>query len=83
MDNNKSITIDNLFGIAKKTLDELNSGEKFIVKDLFKGFEWNRIYIGHRTALGSKFFNFAKNDGCDMIDILGKSLQNQQIYSKK
>ena len=79
---NQNTTLDQLFLIVQVTLNELNSGEEFIVKDLFKGFEWNRIPKGNRTRLGSMVFNFANNEGSDIIEILGKTPQNQQIYKK-
>ena len=79
---NENTTLNELFLIVKLTLNELNPGEEFIVKDLFKGFQWNRISKGNRTRLGSMVFNFANNEGSDIIEILGKTPQNLQIYKK-
>lgn len=75
-------SLEELFIIVKNTLNELSSGEEFIVKDLFRGFEWNRIAKGNRTKLGSMVFNFANNEGSTIIDPLGKTPQNQQKYKK-
>ncbi|EJT6478469.1 DUF1413 domain-containing protein [Clostridium perfringens] len=77
---NTSLT--ELFEIVKVSLNELNSGEIFIVKDLFRGFEWNRISKGNRTKLGSMVFNFANHEGSTIIDSIGKTPQNQQKYKK-
>ncbi|GAA0866459.1 DUF1413 domain-containing protein [Paraclostridium tenue] len=75
-------SLEELFAIVKNTLNELNSGEEFIVKDLFRGFEWNRIAKGNRTKLGSMVFNFVNHEGSTIIDLLGKTPQNQQKYKK-
>lgn len=57
-------------------------GEVFIVKDLFRGFEWNRIEKGNRTKLGSLYLNFAENEGSELIKGIGKTPQNQQKYRR-
>ena len=75
-------SLDELFTIVKNTLNELNSGEEFIVKDFFRGFEWNRIGKGNRTKLGSMVFNFANHEGSTIIAPLDKTPQNQQKYKK-
>ena len=75
-------SLEDLLSIVKNTLNELNSGEEFIVKDLFRGFEWNRIGKGNRTKLGSMVFNFANHEGSTIIEPLGKTPQNQQKYKK-
>lgn len=75
-------SLEELFVIVKNTLNELISGEEFIVKDLFRGFEWNRITKGNRTKLGSMVFNFANHEGSIIIAPLGKTPQNQQKYKK-
>lgn len=62
--------------------NEVHSGEEFIVRDLFRGFEWNRIPRGDRTKLGSMFLVYAQNNG-DLIEILDKTPQNQQRYRKR
>ncbi|OHX51684.1 hypothetical protein BB777_15980 [Planococcus faecalis] len=74
--------MEELTCISKETIKELNSGEEFIVRDLFRGFEWNRIKKGNRTKLGSVFYSFATNEGKISILPLGKTPQNQQRYQK-
>lgn len=74
--------LEALFKVAKETLNEVEQGEVFLVKDLFKGFEWNRIPKGVRTKLGGAFINFAQNEGHKLIKDSGKTPQNQQKYTK-
>lgn len=40
---------------AISEISQLAIGEEFLVKDLFKGYEWNRLGIGERRTLGSLF----------------------------
>jgi len=75
-------SLEDLLIISKNTLNELQAGEIFTVKELFRGFEWNRIAKGNRTKLGSMFFNYANNQGATIIEPLGKTPQNQQQYKK-
>ncbi len=80
---NKTTTLLELFDIAIATLDEVEAGEVFIVKDLFKGFEWVRIPKGLRTKLGSMIFAYANGAmGSSIIEPLDKTAQNQQRYKK-
>lgn len=75
-------SLQDLFNESVNTLSDLQSGETFIVKQLFRGFEWERIAKGNRTKLGSMFFNYANNNGSSIIKPLGKTPQNQQKYLK-
>ncbi len=76
-------SLQDLFEIVIRTLDDVKTGESFIVKELFRGFEWNRIKKGNRTKLGSMVLAYANsNDGSSVIEPLGKTPQNQQIYKK-
>lgn len=73
----------NCLEIAMKELQFLKSGEQFLIKDLFKGYEWNRLEIGERRSLGSLFLNEVKNGRLKgFILITKKSSANQQIYTK-
>ena len=79
---NLNTSLIELFEIAKTTLEETEKDEVFTVKELFRGFEWNRISKGNRTKLGSMFFLFSKNQGSSIIISIEKTLQNQQKYRK-
>ncbi|WP_060679482.1 single-stranded DNA-binding protein [Virgibacillus halodenitrificans] len=69
--------------LAIQEVDKLSSGEEFLVKDLFKGYEWNRLAIGDRRSLGSLFLHEVKHGKLkDEITIGVKSSANQQQYIK-
>ena len=82
MNMNSSTLLTDLFEVAKDTLQDLQPNEEFIVKELFRGFEWNRIPKGIRTKLGSLFYSYAEGQGSTIIKALDKTPQNQQRYKK-
>lgn len=62
---------------------QLKNGEEFLVKDLFKGYEWNRLGIGERRTLGTLFLNEVKNGQLqNKIEVVNKNSANQQLYIK-
>lgn len=72
------------FKLAVQEVENLAPGEKFLIKDLFKGYEWNRLAIGDRRSLGSLFLHEVKDgDLQNQITIGVKSSANQQLYIKK
>lgn len=76
------MSLNELLNVSKATVNELHKGETFILKDLFRGFEWERIPKGDRTKLGSSFSNFVENEGSNLIICIGKTPQNQLKYQK-
>lgn len=84
MEFNENITVNGLFTEAKKLLLDVPSGTTFMVKDLFRGYEWNQIPIGTRIRLGAVFLAYAEGEGVSLLEICPeKSKQNQQKYIKK
>ena len=80
----KDTSLNELFDAARVSADTIvQSGENFRVKDLFRGVEWNRIPKGLRTKLGSMFFAYVNGEAKNYFEPVGKTPQNQQIYSKK
>jgi hypothetical protein len=75
-------TLTDLINYSQSEIQRLLVGEEFMVKDLFLGYEWNRIDKGNRTRLGSSFFAYAQGAGAAQIIPLGKTPQNQQRYKK-
>lgn len=80
---NENTSLQDLFDIVVRTLDDVKPGESFTVRELFRGFEWNRIQKGNRTKLGSMVLAYSKNEtGSSVLLALNKTPQNQQIYKK-
>ncbi len=61
----------------------LNRGEVFCVKDLFKGYEWNRIPHENRLLLGALFLNHVNSSNNNEIEVIDKTSSNQQKYRKR
>lgn len=74
-------TVNQLLEITKSEIKDLKSGEIFLVRDLFKGYEWNRIFRSERLLLGTLFINFVKNTDIN-INIIEKTSSGQQKYQK-
>lgn len=51
------IDVNELLEEAIRETENLNEGEVFLVKDLFKGYVWNRIPRKDRLLLGTLFLN--------------------------
>jgi len=68
---------------AIQEIPYLNCKEEFLIRDLFKGYEWNRLNIGERRQLGSVFQNIVKHGELKgIVELRKKSTSNQQIYIK-
>lgn len=72
-------TVDKLLEVAKRELVNLKPGEVFLLRDLFKGYEWNRISRSDRLLMGILFLNFIKSTGTN-VDIIEKTSSGQQKY---
>jgi hypothetical protein len=57
----------------------LKEGESFLVKDLFKGYLWNRISRGNRLLIGSLFLSYVSSHDCH-ISVINKGASGQQRY---
>lgn len=65
----------------KETLN-LEKGETFLLKDLFKGYLWNRIPRKDRILLGTLFLNQVNKMDDKEIKAIEKTSSNQQRYKK-
>lgn len=72
-------TVNELLDISKRELTNLKSDEIFLVRDLFKGYEWNRISRSDRLLLGTLFLNHIKSDDLGVVPI-EKTSSGQQRY---
>lgn len=76
-----------MYKLLKEAINEVNSlksGEVFLVRDLFKGYKWNRLPINDRRNLGRDFFRDSYNPHvkAGVIVPLDKSSRGQQKYKK-
>lgn len=75
----KVLNSNEVLEIAKEELKNLNSEEIFLVRDLFKGCEWNRISRSNRLLLGTLFINYIKSTDIGIVPI-EKTSSGQQRY---
>lgn len=64
---------------AVEETKHLHVNEVFLVRDLFKGYEWNRISKSDRLLLGTLFLNYVHNAGDRLLPI-EKTSSGQQQY---
>lgn len=68
--------------LLEKAINEtakLSDGEDFLLRDLFKGYEWNRISRSNRLLLGTLFLNKINSENLD-ISASAKTSSGQQKY---
>ena len=71
--------VNSLLKTAVNETKKLKEGEIFLVKDLFKGYLWNRIPRGDRLLLGSMFLSYVVSHDCH-ITVAEKGVSGQQRY---
>lgn len=74
--------VNELLDKAKAELSNLLPGEVFLVRDLFKGYAWNRISRSDRLLLGTLFLNYIKTGNIGVVPI-EKTSSGQQRYMMK
>ena len=68
--------------LLRQAIDEakkLHANEIFLVRDLFKGYEWNRISRRDRLLLGTLFLNYVHTSKTNLRPI-EKTSSGQQKY---
>ena len=75
------INVNELLEEAIKETENLTDGEIFLIKDLFKGYIWNRISVKNRLLLGTLFLNCVHSGLC-LVEAIGKTSSHQQKYQK-
>jgi len=73
------IDVNELLVLAIKETENLRIDEIFLVKDLFKGYEWNRVPRNGRLLLGTLFLNHV-NKLESSIRTIEKTSSGQQRY---
>ena len=73
--------VNKLLEQAISKIDFVEAGEIFLVKDLFKGYEWKRIPRSDRLLLGTLFLNYI-NVVSKVVVSIEKTSSNQQQYKK-
>lgn len=74
----------NVNEILEEAISESNNlevGEVFLLRDLFKGYRWNRIPHRDRLILGILFLNYV-NSKDNYLQAIEKTSSNQQRYKK-
>lgn len=74
------LNANELLEIAKDETKNLISGEVFLLRDLFKGYEWNRISRTNRLLLGTLFLNYIKSTYIVGVVPIEKTSSGQQKY---
>ena len=75
------LNANELLDQALKETEKLIIGEIFLVKDLFKGYEWKRLPVSERLLLGTLFLNFVNSNEI-AVQPIAKTSSNQQRYKK-
>ena len=76
------MTVNELVSLAIGETEKLHSGEVFLVRELFKGYEWNRISRSDRLLIGTLFLNQI-NSSRNNIIVIEKTSSGQQKYRIK
>jgi len=75
------MTPQNLLDYCIAEMNHLNEGDIFVIRDLFKGYEWAKYPLALKITLGTLFLNYASNNS-DIVKPLDKTKQGQQRYEK-
>jgi hypothetical protein len=73
------VLVNDLLSIAIEETKHLKPGEVFLLRDLFKGYEWNRISRRNRLLLGTLFLNYIHTTSERIVPI-EKTSSGQQKY---
>ena len=79
---NEMYEVKDLLDSAVNETRKVKSGEKFLLKDLFKGYEWNRISRSDRLLLGTLFLNYVNTSKINVMAV-EKTTSGQQQYKKE
>ena len=75
------MNVNQLLEYAIQEVKELNSGKVFLVRELFKGYLWNRIPRKDRLLFGTLFLNWTQQKA-NIVTPINKTSSGQQKYQK-
>lgn len=73
--------VNKMLEYALQEVSRLENEEIFLIKDLFKGYEWNRIPRNERLLLGTLFLNRIRSDDIN-VNPIEKTTSGLQRYKK-
>jgi len=73
--------VNELLEFAVREITNVEPGEIFLLRDLFKGYVWNRISRSDRLLLGTLFLNYI-NTANNLVTPIEKTSSGQQKYKK-
>ena len=76
------LNANELLEIAKEEIKNLNSEEIFLVRDLFKGYDWKRISKSNRLLLDTLFLNYIKSTDIGLL-LLKRHHQDSKDIRRK
>ncbi len=77
-----TVEVEKLLDMVKHETEKLHAGERFILRDLFKGYQWKRIASDDRKTLSKQFWNYVSHHDTKHIVPLDKK-EEEQEYERK
>ena len=82
---NKETPINELFAYALNEIAKIHIGESFLLRDLFKGYLWNRLTQSQKAELGRLISDYIDYEPIDFereryLSYVGKTKQKQMIF---
>ncbi len=74
--------VDSLLDMAKHETKLIKPGEKFILRDLFKKYQWERIQETNRKELGKKYWNYVHHEA-EHIEAIDKAEDEHPTFKGK
>lgn len=71
--------VNDLLALAIQETRNLKDDEIFLLRDLFKGYKWNRISRSDRLLLGTLFLSHVNTNKCS-FSAIEKTSSGQQRY---
>lgn len=76
------LLVNELLDVVKLEISNIKMNEVLLVRELFKGYEWNRISHSESLLFGTLFLNCVKNDDIEAMSA-EKTSSRRQKYRKQ